>query len=233
MTERQKAILLTLIRDYIKYGQPIGSKFLFERYNFNISPATFRNEFAALEKEGYLYQPYTSAGRAPTDKGYRFFVNYILEKRRAEREKAKRILEELINTKKREEELLYNLAKTISGLSNSVAIIGSLNRGLFFKSGINKILSMPEFDDLSFRRKFGNIIEFLEDKIYEVLDDIDDFAIYIGDEFPFQKDYSDFSLILSKCNLLKRDKNIIALIGPKRMDYSRAINIIRSLKGLI
>ena len=233
MTERQKAILLTLVKEYIKHGQPIGSKYIFERYNFNISPATFRNEFATLERFGYLYQPYTSAGRAPTDKGYRFFVNYLLEKRRLEQERTRKILEELIRVRKREEQLLYNLAKTIADFSNSAVMIGSLNKGLFFKSGIHRILSMPEFDDLNFRKKFGSLVDFLEDNIFEIVNKSEnDLSVYIGKELPYRY-YDDFSLILSRCSIVGNDKNIIALIGPKRMDYSKGINIIKILRKLV
>ncbi|WKZ46092.1 MAG: heat-inducible transcriptional repressor HrcA [Anaerolineales bacterium] len=78
LTERQKTILLLVIRDYIESAQPIGSKRLMEHYRLDFSPATIRNEMSALTEMGYLRQPHTSAGRVPTEDGYRYFVSQMM-----------------------------------------------------------------------------------------------------------------------------------------------------------
>jgi heat-inducible transcriptional repressor len=78
LTERQKTLLLLLIRDYIESAQPVGSKRLVEHYHINLSTATIRNEMAALTEMGYLRQPHTSAGRVPTEEGYRYFVSQMM-----------------------------------------------------------------------------------------------------------------------------------------------------------
>jgi heat-inducible transcriptional repressor len=78
LTERQKTLLLLIIRDYIESAQPIGSKRLAEHYHINLSSATIRNEMAALTEMGYLRQPHTSAGRVPTEEGYRYFVSQMM-----------------------------------------------------------------------------------------------------------------------------------------------------------
>lgn len=78
LTERQKTLLLLIIRDYIDSAQPVGSKRLAERYHLNLSSATVRNEMAALTEMGYLRQPHTSAGRVPTEEGYRYFVSQMV-----------------------------------------------------------------------------------------------------------------------------------------------------------
>jgi len=77
LTERQQTILLLLIRDYIETAQPVGSKRLVERFHLALSPATVRNEMAALTEMGYLRQPHTSAGRVPAEEGYRVFVGQM------------------------------------------------------------------------------------------------------------------------------------------------------------
>lgn len=79
LTDRQKFILNLVIHDYVQNSQPIGSQYLVERYNLDLSPATVRNELAALDEAGYLQQPHTSAGRMPTDEGYRYFVGRLLQ----------------------------------------------------------------------------------------------------------------------------------------------------------
>lgn len=80
LTERQRTILLFLIRDYIETAQPVGSKRLVERFRLALSPATVRNEMSALTEMGYLRQPHTSAGRVPTEDGYRVFVGHMMSK---------------------------------------------------------------------------------------------------------------------------------------------------------
>jgi heat-inducible transcriptional repressor len=78
MTARRQAVLGLVIRSYIERGQPVGSKSFVTSYGLDISPATIRNEMAALEEMGYLTHPHTSAGRVPTDQGYRYFVEHLL-----------------------------------------------------------------------------------------------------------------------------------------------------------
>jgi heat-inducible transcriptional repressor len=78
LTERQKALLLVIIRDYIDAAQPVGSKRLVERYHLDLSSATIRHEMAELTEMGYLRQPHTSAGRVPTEEGYRLFVSEMM-----------------------------------------------------------------------------------------------------------------------------------------------------------
>ncbi len=79
LTERQKTLLLLIIRDYIDSAQPIGSKRLVERFHLDLSPATVRNEMSALTEMGYLRQPHTSAGRVPAEEGYRVFVEQMVQ----------------------------------------------------------------------------------------------------------------------------------------------------------
>lgn len=78
LTERQKTLLLLIIRDHIESAQPIGSKRLAEHYHLDLSSATVRNEMSALTEMGYLRQPHTSAGRVPTEEGYRYFVSQMM-----------------------------------------------------------------------------------------------------------------------------------------------------------
>src|SRR5574342_559356 len=78
LTERQKTLLLLIIRDYIESAQPVGSKRLAEHYHINLSSATICNEMGALTEMGYLRQPHTSAGRVPTEEGYRYFVSQMM-----------------------------------------------------------------------------------------------------------------------------------------------------------
>src|SRR5690242_17094526 len=79
LSDRQKFILTLVIHEYIKTAQPVGSQYLVERYKLDMSSATVRNELAALTETGYLRQPHTSAGRIPTEEGYRYFVGRLVQ----------------------------------------------------------------------------------------------------------------------------------------------------------
>jgi heat-inducible transcriptional repressor len=77
LDDRKLSVLRAIVEDYVTMREPVGSKALVERHNLGVSPATIRNDMAALEEEGYIQQPHTSAGRIPTDKGYRLFVDRL------------------------------------------------------------------------------------------------------------------------------------------------------------
>ena len=77
LSERRLEVLRAIVQDYVGTEEPVGSKALTERHNLGVSPATVRNDMAALEDEGYIQQPHTSAGRVPTDRGYRLFVDRL------------------------------------------------------------------------------------------------------------------------------------------------------------
>src|ERR1700760_5067572 len=77
LDERKLAVLRAIVEDYVSTTEPVGSKSLVDRHHLDVSPATIRNDMAVLEEQGYIVQPHTSAGRIPTDKGYRLFVDRL------------------------------------------------------------------------------------------------------------------------------------------------------------
>ena len=79
LTPRQQAILGLVVREYVQTAAPVGSRALVEKYGLDVSPATVRNEMARLEELGHLTHPHTSAGRTPTEQGYRYFVERLLQ----------------------------------------------------------------------------------------------------------------------------------------------------------
>ena len=88
--DRKLAVLRAIVEDYVATQEPVGSKTLVERHQLGVSPATVRNDMAALEDEGLIAQPHTSAGRIPTDKGYRFFVDRLTTSSRCRRRRSAR-----------------------------------------------------------------------------------------------------------------------------------------------
>jgi len=127
LQERKARVLYAVIHEYIKTGKPVGSNVLDKQYNFNLSPATLRNLMAELEKEGYLTHPHTSAGRIPTDEGYKAYVNSLVELQRLAVEEEERIKKEYEKKTKEIDSLLSQTSKILSGLSNYTGFVMAPN----------------------------------------------------------------------------------------------------------
>lgn len=120
LDERKKKILNAIIRNYLDTGEPVGSRTISKYSDLNLSSATIRNEMSDLEELGYILQPHTSAGRIPSDKGYRFYVdNLILEKDR----EVTQMKEFMIEHTERVEQVLQQVAKTLAANTNYTAMI--------------------------------------------------------------------------------------------------------------
>ncbi len=82
MDARKQQVLMAIIMDYISTAEPVGSRTIARKFNLGVSPATIRNEMSDLEEQGYIEQPHTSAGRVPSQKGYRYYVDFLMKKKR-------------------------------------------------------------------------------------------------------------------------------------------------------
>lgn len=119
--ERIKIILIELVRLYIQKGEAVPSKLLAEKLPFKVSSATIRNVLNKLEKEGYLYQLHTSAGRIPTDKGYRFYVNFIKDKKLEQRDK--KMINSILMMNATFDEIIDGTARMLSNITKNIALI--------------------------------------------------------------------------------------------------------------
>jgi heat-inducible transcriptional repressor len=123
LDERKTAILRAVVHEYIETAQPVGSGHVARRPGVSVSAATVRNEMAVLEQEGYLVQPHTSAGRVPTDKGYRFFVDHLTEPGRLERAKVQQVRDFFDSSHGAIEQLLQDTTRLLAGLTDYAAVI--------------------------------------------------------------------------------------------------------------
>lgn len=122
MDERKFAVLRAIIEDYVATQEPIGSKSIVEKHRLKVSPATVRNEMAVLEDEGYIVQPHTSAGRIPTDKGYRTFVNRLNEVRALSTAESKAITQVLQGAVDLDD-VMQKTVKLLAQLTGQVSVI--------------------------------------------------------------------------------------------------------------
>ena len=129
LDERKMKILQAIIRNYLETGEPVGSRTISKYTDLNLSSATIRNEMADLEELGYILQPHTSAGRIPSDKGYRLYVDNMMKDKEQElKEKEKEVedMREFLNDKvDRVETLLQNMAKMLATNTDYAAMISA------------------------------------------------------------------------------------------------------------
>ena len=123
LTERQNFILTLVIHDYTQNAQPIGSQYLVDRYNLEMSPATVRNELSALDDAGYLYQPHTSAGRLPTDVGYRYFVGRLLNDTELPQTTQRTISHQFYQSRQDTEQWMRLAASVLAHQSNAASVV--------------------------------------------------------------------------------------------------------------
>ena len=124
LNERKLRILRAIIEDYFNTAEPVGSRTLSRHYDLGISPATIRNEMSDLEELGFIMQPHTSSGRIPSDKGYRFYVDMMLQLQKAEFTKLV-YMEELKKSASRIEDLLKNIGQHLARETNNTTIVRS------------------------------------------------------------------------------------------------------------
>lgn len=235
-TTRQKEILNTVIKEYVSSAIPISSHLLNEKYSFDVSPATLRIEMQKLTDQGFLQQPHTSAGRIPTDLGYRFFVNELLEKGSSNlsAKKRTRISKEVKKEIKDNLRFIQVVTRVLASSSSNLGLSYIFNKNVLWKEGWGDILNEPEFQDSDFTARFTKAIKCFEK-------DIDKFAIepsseihvYIGSENPSFKN-KDISVITAKFNCPDLNcQGIFAILGPKRMNYNKNISIVNLLTELL
>lgn len=235
MTERQEIILGAVIQEYIEFAIPVSSGLLVEKYDFGLSPATLRAEMMGLEEEGYLYQPHTSAGRIPTDEGFRYFVDCLMKEKPLSLKEQKILQLEILKLKAQNKMLARTTAKLLSSMSDSLAISGLMDSDDFYKFGAQKLLSKPEFNNLDSVCKLAEVLDYLDENAEELsykLKTKDNAEVFIGKENPIGF-ANECSMVVSRYNLQSGEEGLLAIIGPKRMKYSRNISIINYFKKLL
>ncbi len=225
MKGRKELILNTIIEEHIKTGAPVGSSVLAQKYKLNVSPATVRNEMVALEDEGFIIQPHTSAGRIPTEEAYRSYLENLDEKKLNNSEI--KILEKAL--KKNDELSLKKAAKIMAQISGS-AVFWAFHRHSLYYTGISSLLQQPEFYQFDLIYDISAIIDRMDEVIDNIFDKISfESQVLLGSENPF----GDFcGSVLTKYR--SSDKvGLFGILGPIRMDYSKNLSLIRFVNSKI
>lgn len=229
---RRKTILAATINKYIREATPVASEDISRE--FDLSSATIRNIFAELEEVGYLTHPHTSGGRIPTDKGYRYYVDFLISQMELMEEEKERIAKEYRRGIRRFEDALEETSEIISAVTHYAGIVSFLEwQDKFFYRGISRILDQPEFRD---SEKIRLLFKIVEDRRH-LLDIINrDFPekvkVYIGRELGCPE-MENCSLVVSGYRRKNRLSGRLAVLGPVRMEYRHIIPALEYISGVL
>jgi len=233
--DRRLEVLRAIVNHFIETAEPVGSNTILVSYNFHVSPATIRNDMATLEKEGLIYQPHTSAGRVPTDLGYRLFVEELTDLEQANTDAKKALIQarkdlEISQAKQKINDLVYLLAHTTQ--IASFATVPSSPRTFYL--GLSNIVRQPEF--LSDLNRASQVIEVFEknDSFVNLLKSLDidnTVKIFIGKE-NILPEIQSYALMVTTINSLNH-KAYIGLLSPTRTNYAFNKAVLEQIKDLI
>ncbi len=232
LKDRQKSILEATILEHVRTAKPVASQELIRGFGLKVGSATVRNEMLKLDKLGYLEQPHTSAGRIPTDKGYRFFVDNLSEEINLS-EREQKLINKTFKETDEVEEFIKELSRAVSQLTGSLTATGVFEDEIFYEAGFSEILKEPEFQEAEYIERFGRLIDSLEENIREFFDDFDTKTerVFIGEENPI-KEAKNCTMTISSWEHPCGFKGFISIVGPKRTDYRKKISLIRYLKEI-
>lgn len=232
MTERQKLILRAVVEQYAEVASPVGSSLLAKA--FNVSSATIRAEMAELERLGFIHQPHTSAGRVPTDKGYRFYVNSLAESEETPTERrAERALAARVEGGGLPERTIRNAVDTLVELTHNLglATIGDQ----LYMSGLSNLFGQPEFAGGNQVQQVARLLDNLEPWLKEAAPN-EPLSVYIGAENPIGRS-AGASLIISRFRSPYSDRSYIGVLGPTRQQYRNVMSLVehagRSLEDVL
>ncbi len=229
LTKRQEGILFAIIEEYAEVATPVGSITLAKL--FDVSSATIRAEMARLEDMGYIAQPHTSAGRVPTDAGYRYYVNALSDgKERRDvaikdkpTERGNRVLEVRVTSQTRADYAIRGAVDSLVELTGNLGL-ATIGEQLYI-AGISKLFTQPEFMDNERVQAVAELLDNLEPWLREAAPG-QPLNIFIGHENPIGKT-SQVSLIISRFRSPYSDKSYIGVLGPTRQNYSRVMSLVR------
>lgn len=219
---RKRAVLGAAINKYIKEAAPVASEDL--ALEFGLSSATIRNIFKELEQDGFLKHPYTSGGRIPTNKAYRYYVDFLAKQMELMDEEKARIGRELIFVTRGLGEILEKTTDLLSTLTRYASMVSfEDDNSRFVYKGLSLVLEQPEFQDY---KRVKILLRMVEDKqrLLEIInrDFNEKVKVYIGDELECPE-MDDCSLAVSTYSIRKKRSGKIAVLGPMRMEYKHII----------
>lgn len=233
MTERQIQILAAIIEQHAEIAAPVGSVMLAKL--FGVSSATIRSEMAKLEDMGLITQPHTSAGRVPTDAGYRFYVNMLNNTPNEAAalpgfDRSARAIEARVNNHSNHaDKAIRSAVDSLVELTHNMGI-ATIGDELYM-SGIGNLFSQPEFMQAGHAQAIARLLDNLDPWLREAAPN-EPLNVYIGSENPIGKS-SGASLIISRYRSPYSDRSYIGIIGSTRQSYAKVMRLVRHAGAML
>ncbi|MFH0950943.1 MAG: hypothetical protein V1765_00515 [bacterium] len=222
MNSRQEDILQALIEQYISSGSPVSSGLIANQAGLNVSSATVRNEFTALEATDYIQQPHTSAGRIPTEKAYHWYITR-LNNQPTDNQANTDLVEWFDHL---EIDGFKQVAKQLAGLTN-LAVFWQHGNDVYC-TGLTNLWQQPEYNQHQALYDLSAVIDRLDEIINEVFADLPCATqVLLGEASPFGRTAS---AVITKYDS-NQGQGLIGILGPWRMDYGRNLRIIKYINN--
>lgn len=236
VSERQQRIFRIAVEGHIASGEPISSEWVTSQLPDKVSSATVRAELMELERAGLVRQPHTSAGRVPTETGYRYYIDHFVhgndEAHASEVEHEMDIVEEHFDSAASPEEKLRGIARELSQIAGNVVMIGTDPRSLY-AVGMGRMFQAPEAQDVEIMQHISLALDHADDLLEELYKlasgPVGEIRVLIGKQNPFDESCS---LIVTKAATSEGEK-LMALLGFMRMRYDRNIALMQAMKRLL
>lgn len=232
LTPRQIRVLEGVIAEYIRSGKPVGSEYLTSTLDLDMSPATVRNILRELEEAGYIQQPHTSAGRIPSDQGYRFYVNRLVAQdiNRRQRQSVERQLSAMREANIRPSRAT---AKLLSELAHCLAISGWMRSHDVQEAGLAEMLKAEGQNEAL--QEIAFLLQHVDEYLQQLSQDTSrepSTAVYIGSENPLFDAVHTSSLVRT-VELPSGETIVLLMVGPKRMPYQRNVTLLNSVASIL
>ncbi len=216
LNARQKQVLKTVVEEYVKHSTAVGSFHIVEMLAEPVSSATVRNVMAELTDFGLLVQPHTSAGRVPTDKGYKAYIEMTIREHKELSHRQQEILSAHFRRLKGLQERFREAARLLSELSGNVGLlIDDANQ--VYMSGLSNLPKLPEFRDAEFGEDFMELLENPLARFRKIAQELNhNPQVVFGD-----KSFGKASIVITHFG--PEGKKIISVIGPMRMPYGKTL----------
>lgn len=225
MEERQENLLKYIVEEFYGTAQPVGSSLLASKYYPDLSSATIRNEMADLEKEEYIIQPYTSAGRIPTEKGYRYYLDNLLKQKKLSKSKCG-VVDEICKAKGDSRDNVKKISKSIAAMSSEMVFV-AFDKHDFYYTGISNLIGKPEFCNQNLILNISKVIDHFDEVLENIFNKVNgNIDILIGSQNPFSPNCA---AIITKYKI-NGVEQLLGILGPMRMNYQENRAILEYFK---
>jgi len=234
LSARQTQILKALIDEYIEAASPVGSEALEKKYNLGVSPATIRNEMFSLTKYGYLRQPHTSAGRIPSPKGMKFYIDQLMEERQLSLVDEVKAKQEVSKVRNSLESMLEEAAHALSHMTKCLAIATLEHGDKVWHCGYAHVFTNPEFANYATTSSLFTFLEevkMMQEVFFTRMTGRTPVEVLFGEELGW-RGFDTIGIVGTRFPLGEFTVGL-GVIGPVRLEYAKVIPAIRMLRSII